>query len=173
MDFFKEGWYLLYTRLDFEMEIADRLAKKNIQYFLPLIEQPAHGHIKRRVRKTLLFPSYIFIKPGTTEEYFDLIGSDFLRDCLKPGKRPVWVPEELISQVRIAADKAECLYVSAQYFKPGEQVEFEQGVLSGVSGEVIDCNGKKKVIIRVNVINRCILIDLPAEYLQAVSDIAC
>jgi transcription antitermination factor NusG len=173
MDFFKEGWYLLYTRLNFEMEIADRLAKKNIQYFLPLIGQPGHGHVKRRIKKTPLFPSYIFIKLITAEDYGKFNDSGFTGDCMKPGRKPVWVPEEIINQVRVATDKAECMYASAQYFQPGEQVELGQGVLSGVSGELIQYNGKKKILIRVNIINRCILIDLPAEYIPVTADIAC
>jgi transcriptional antiterminator RfaH len=173
MNFFKEGWYLLYTRLNFEMEIADLFEKKNIQYFLPLIEQPGQGHIKRRIRKIPLFPSYIFIKLSTTEDYGNINCSDFAGDFLKQGRKPVWVPEEIISQVSVAADKAASLYVSAQYFQPGEQIKLEQGVLSGVSGELIQYNGKKKILVRVNIINRCILIDLPAEYMSATANIAC
>ncbi len=170
---FKKGWYLLYTRLSLEVDAAACIASEGIDYFLPLIELAGKGHVKRKATKTPLFPSCIFVNITSDEDYNRLELCAMLRCCLLQGRKPVWLDGQLVDRVRAAVSKAGRIYVSAQYFQPGEQIVFEEGSLSGVSGELIQCNGKKKILVRVDVINRCILIDLPAEYEPALAGIAC
>jgi transcriptional antiterminator RfaH len=163
MDSFKTGWYLLYTRPNREMKISYCLKKNNIQYFLPVIRKISQWNRRKKVIEMPLFPSYIFVKLTGMADYFKTCNNEGVCGFVKSRKTLVWISEHLINQVRIAVENSESVYVSAGYFHLGEPVEVKDGILSGLSGELVQYNGKSKILLRMNMMNRSILVDLPEE----------
>jgi transcriptional antiterminator RfaH len=163
MDSFKTGWYLLYTRPNREMKISYYLEKNNIQYFLPVIRKTSQSGGRKKVIEMPLFPSYIFVKLTGMADYFTTRNNEGACGFVKSRKMPVCISERVIEQVRIAVENSESVYVSAGYFHTGKPVEVKNGILSGLSGELVQYNGKSKILLRMNMMNRSILVDVPEE----------
>jgi transcriptional antiterminator RfaH len=163
MNTFRTGWYLLYTKPNREIKVAGCLAFKKIQHYLPVIRKIKGAPGKEKTVQMPLFPSYIFIRLMKQEDYYEGCDTEGVCGYVKSGNQLVSVCEHIIDQLRISADKAESVYVSAEYFQPGPVVEVRKGSLSGLSGELVQFYGKQKILVRLNMLNRVILVDLPAE----------
>lgn len=50
-------------------------------------------------------------------------------------------------------------------FTPGQKVEIIKGPLMGLQGELINCRGKKRFVIRISQIKNVFSVDVPADWL--------
>ena len=77
------------------------------------------------------------------------------------------VNDSVVNNIRLIGGQELQLEVSCRSFEPGQRVVIRQEPLTGLSGEVVQYNSKRKLLIKVDLLNRNILITLPEEYLMA------
>jgi hypothetical protein len=56
--------------------------------------------------------------------------------------------------------------VTHEHFNPGQWLTIAKGALCGLCCEVVEYKGRKEFLVRVNLLQRNILIALSAEYLM-------
>lgn len=165
---FNAGWYLVYTRPRHEKKVNDLLTAMNIKSFLPTRKVFRQWNDRRKYILEPLFPSYLFIYLETPNEYFQVMNIDGCLYYVKSGKEIVRVDASIIHDIQQAVDHANEMEVSHHYFQPGRRLVICEGALSGLSGEVVELDNKQKLLIRVNLLQRCILVSLPEEHLLAI-----
>lgn len=169
MSKFKTGWYILYTRPRHEKAVAKRLAETETRYYLPTTKVLRVWCDRKRFVEAPLFPSYIFVFLETSEQYNNALDIDSVLHYVRFGKEVARVSETVISNIQLVLENGQDLEVSLDYIKPGQQLCIQRGPLTGLSGEIVRVNGAQKILVRVNLLQRNLLITLPAEDLMAIS----
>lgn len=168
MNNFHAGWYLLYTLPHHEKKVYMRLTEKYINSFLPTRKTLRKWHDRKRYIDEPLFPSYVFIYLDCRQHYFEGMDVEGVLHYVKLGKEIARVNESVINNIRLATEQGKEIEISSDSFQPGQQLVIREGPLTGLSCEVIQVNQKKKLLIRINLIQRSLLLTLPAEYLMAI-----
>lgn len=151
-------WYAVYTSANHEKRVANQLAERSVEHFLPLYESIRRWK-DRRVRLQLpLFPGYIFVR---------LVLRDRLRVLQVPGVTrlvgfggiPVPLLKEEIDSLR--GTLASGLQAQPHpYMTVGGRVKVKSGPLAGTEGIFQRRKGKVRLIISIELIQRSLAVDL-------------
>ncbi|MBC9913409.1 transcription termination/antitermination protein NusG [Chitinophaga varians] len=171
MNNFNKGWYLLYTRPNREKKVALHLDKRNVEFYLPIVKITKKWSDRKKTIEAPLFPSYVFTYLQSNRDYFDALGIEGAVQYVRIGKQIVRVDDTVVSNLKILLNSREELSVSQQYISAGEILHITEGPLAGLECEVVKYNGKDKIMVRVHLLNRAVLADLPLSYLARCSDI--
>jgi len=164
MNKFHAGWYLFYTRPRHEKKVLSGLAKMEINSFLPTKKSIRNWHDRKKIIDEPLFPSYVFIYFQSTRDYFTGLGIEGVLYCVRSGKELARVNESVINNIRLVTEQDSEVEVSSERFRPGQRMVIREGALTGLFGEMVQCNGHQKILIRVQLLQRSLLVTLPSEY---------
>ena len=167
MSHFKEGWYVIYTKPRHEKKVHTRLAQMNINTFLPLRKKLRNDLDRRRLVDEPLFPSYVFIYLNDMQSYYHGIDTDGSLYYIRNGKEIARVGEAVINNIKLAVNHAGEFEVSEKRFLPGTRLVISKGALTGLACEVVQSDSKNKLLVRVDLLQRNILLSLPEEHLLA------
>jgi transcription antitermination factor NusG len=113
-----------------------------------------------------LFPSYVFIKLDSSADYFNCLSLNGVLYFVRQGKDVARVDESVIRNLQmVVAEPAAEIIVSAERFAPGEKQLVCDGPFAGFSCEIIRHNGKRKALVRIDIIQRNLVVDMPLENL--------
>ncbi|HEX9513246.1 MAG TPA: UpxY family transcription antiterminator [Puia sp.] len=168
MNKFNSGWYLIYTKPRHEKKVSQRLTEMNINSFLPTRKILRNWHDRKKYVDEPLFPSYIFIYLNDMQNYYEGIDAEGALYYVRSGKEISRVSDSVIDGIKLVANKGENIEVSSNSFQPGRRLVISQGALTGLSCEVIRFDNKQKLLVRVELLQRNILLSLPAEYMMAI-----
>ena len=160
---------MAYTRSRHEKKIAAQLSEANIVHFLPTVKQLNNWHDRKKQVVKPLFPSYIFIYLNSQGNYYEALNTNGVLYFIKQGKEISTISEEVINSIRFLTSFESGIEVTAQKFQPGQMVTIQQGVFAGLSCEVVEHCGKSNILVRVNLLQRNVLLNLEAINLLAIS----
>ena len=160
-------WYVIYTKPHHEKEVYKRLEEKGISAYLPLYTTIRHWSDRKKKIKVPLFSCYVFVFVNNIEYYKVLNTDGVIRYVAFEGKA-VPIPEKQIQMVRNLLDSnAEVEEIQDKLYS-GARVEIKAGPLIGISGQLVDFSGRKRVIIRLDEINKSMVVTLPLNLLKLV-----
>lgn len=162
---FVQGWYVIYTKPNREKKIANDLSLKAIEYYLPMARSLRQWRDRTRIITAPIFPGYIFVNILQSAGWLATLSIDGVCYFIKNGNELARVSGNVIDQIRRALNSGHSITISREEFKPRQSVTVKRGGLKGLSGEVISHKGKEKVLIRVSLLNRNILVELPLHEL--------
>ncbi len=166
MKSFNSGWYLIYTKPRHEKKVSCRLADLNINYFLPTKKSLRVWHDRKKYLDEPLFPSYVFIYLNSMQHYYQGLETEGALYYVKTGKDAAKVCETVINNIKLIVNKIKDMEMSEDYFAPGKQVVINKGALTGLTCEVVQYNSKQKILVRLDLLQRHVLITLPEESLM-------
>lgn len=167
------GWYVMYTLAHQEKKVTQLLKKNDIECFLPTTKVVRQWHDRKKIIDTPLFPSYVFVKPKDIKQFYDGQSIDGVSYYVKFGKQFARLEQTVIDQIELAITYGNDLSVTPDEFRPGQRLHINYGPLCGLSCEVISYNGAAKILVRVNLLQRNILISLTPEYLSLINEAVC
>jgi transcription antitermination factor NusG len=167
MRVFNAGWYLIYTKPRHEKKVHAHLTEKNIDAFLPTTKKLRVWHDRKKYVDEPLFPSYVFIYLNSMQHYYEGIDAAGSLYYVKKGKEIARVSDTVFNNMRLATNQAKEIEVSDIRFQPGRRLVIGKGALAGLSCEVVQYNGKNKLLVRVDLLQRNILITLSEDYLMS------
>lgn len=168
MNKFQVGWYLIYTRPRHEKKIHARLTEIEMKSFLPTKKSIRTWHDRRKIIDEPLFPSYVFVYLNNMRNYYDGINTEGALFYVKTGKEAARVCETVVNNIKLVTEQEGELEISHNYFQPGRRLVINHGALTGLSCEVVQYNGRRKLLVRVELLMRNVLLTLPEEHLIAV-----
>jgi len=150
------SWFVAHVKPRQEKALAKDLQKRGISYYLPLTEKRSRRRDNGKIRKSIvpLFPGYIsFACPpeqksrafGTQRivHVLDVVDQDrFVLECSR-------VEQALRNGVNVD------LWANAE---PGTPVRVVSGPLAGISGEMVEREGKTRLVIRVDILGQAIAV---------------
>jgi transcriptional antiterminator RfaH len=168
MSKFNSGWYLIYTKPRHEKKVNVCLLEKGITTFLPTRKILRNWHDRRKYIDEPLFPSYIFIYLNDMQSYYDGMNTEGSLYFVRTGKEIARVNEMVVNNIKLATSHSNDIKVTDQVIKPGAQLVITKGVLTGLSCEVIQIDSKQKLLVRIELLQRSILLTVSDEYLSLI-----
>jgi len=168
MKAFNSGWYLIYTKPRHEKKVHTFLADRGINSFLPMTRKLSMWHDRKKLINVPLFPSYVFIYLGSIQYYYAALDVEGSLYYVKTGKEVARVNDTVVNSIRLAIDSAREIEVSDMRFQPGRKLVISKGALTGLSCEVVRYNGNEKLLVRVDLLQRNILVTVPEDNVIAV-----
>jgi transcription elongation factor/antiterminator RfaH len=157
------GWYVIYTRHRHEKRLSKMLNAKGIENFLPMATSLRIWSNRKNYVEAPLFPSYLFVYLNNAQEYYAALEPEGALNFVRFGQQLANVSETVINNLRLAAMSDDMLEVSAEQYAPGRKVTVQNGSLAGLSAEIVEVMGKEKFLIRVNLLQRNVLMAIPSQ----------
>ena len=95
----EERWYALYTRPRHEKAVAEQLARRHVETFLPVREVLSRWKDRRKLVQLPLFPGYVFTRT-TLARKRDVVSMDGVVCMVNFHGVPAAIPDEQIEAVR-------------------------------------------------------------------------
>jgi transcription termination/antitermination protein NusG len=154
-------WYALYTRPRHEKAVADHLARRQIEAFLPLREVLSRWKDRRKLVQLPLFPGYVFVRTALTHKR-DVVGADGVVSMVSFRGTPAAVPDEQIEAVReICLTKLPC--DPYPYLTEGRWVRIIRGPLTGLTGILVRKKGKHRLVVSVDILQQSVAVEIDAD----------
>jgi transcriptional antiterminator RfaH len=164
------GWSVIYTKPRHEKRIIRQLDQLNVCHFLPIVKTLRKWSDRKRYIDVPLFPSYIFVKLKDAQTYFNTLAIEGLLYYVRNGKQIARISETTINNLRlIIANAVAPVEVSTELIRPGTILRIKEGPFIGFCCEVIEHKGRKKMLVRIELLKRNIILDVSVESLMAVA----
>lgn len=158
-------WFAVRTGFRKEKIVHKRLSSKGIISYLPLYKVIRRYERKVKHLELPLINSYLFVKI-TKADYVRVLETEQVHTFVHFNRNLIAIPEAEIDTIhRVLGEDTEITVVEEGYRK-GDFVEVIGGRLTGLNGELIDGDGKKRLIIRLENIGVGLEVEVDAKYLH-------
>jgi transcription antitermination factor NusG len=161
-------WFAAYTFGNHEKRVAETLAGKAVEHFLPLYESVRHWSDRKVRLKQPLFPGYVFVRIATQERLSVQKVQGVVRLVGFNGQLTA-LPDDEIEILR----RALTTQISAAphpFLAAGTRVRIVRGPLAGMSGMTVRRKGSTRVVLSIELIRRSVIVDLDAADLESIRE---
>lgn len=168
MNKFIPGWYVLYTRPRHERKVAYALSDVKMEFYFPTRKTLRIWRDRKKFIESPLFQSYIFVYLNDLREYFNGLNISGVLKYVCIGREVARISDKVIAEMRLLIDHGNGVEITSENFEQGQQLLIQHGPLTGVSCEVIQSHNRQKILVRMNLLQRNLLLSLPADHFVAV-----
>lgn len=161
-----QQWYALYLHSRCEKKVSFELVGKNVEAFLPLIEEVHKWRDRKKKVLEPLFRGYVFVKTDLRDNG-KILATDGVVRFVGINHRPSAIPEAQIDWVRRIIGQPQDIR-RERYVEVGNKVRVVAGPLLGVEGYVLRKQGVSRVVISIEAIAQSVSLQVPTEILEAV-----
>ncbi len=161
------AWYAVYTRPRHEKKIYARLKQEKIEVFLPLQTTIRQWSDRKKKVSEPLFSCYIFVYISS-KDYYKILNVDGVVRYITFNGKAVSIPEKQIRLIRMLLEQEIEIEETKEPMPKGSRVEIRIGPMTGMTGELLENAGKKRVIIRIEEINKALLVNVPMNFLKLI-----
>jgi transcription antitermination factor NusG len=154
-----ESWFALQTRYRFEKKVAEQLARKGLEAFLPLRRENHAWSDRNRVVSIPLFPGYAFVRSAhSLAARLLVLQTAGVMGFVSFAGAAAIVPQKQIEDLQLLlAEKVPfSLYPFAQV---GQRIKIRGGCLDGVEGLLVQ-RDKNKLVISMEAIQRSLAVEI-------------
>jgi transcription antitermination factor NusG len=157
-------WYAAYTRAHHEKKVAEHLAGRAIEHYLPLYRSIRRWKDRRVTLSLPLFPSYVFVRLASRDRslVFQIPGVVRL---LGNNGAPSALPDGEIEALRDGLNQS----ITAEphpYLQAGRRVQIKSGPLRGIEGIVVRRKGNLRLVVSIDLLMRSIIVDVDVADLE-------
>ena len=162
---YSRRWYVAMVRMHHEKKVSEYLNKMGIENFVPTQQEYHQWSDRSKLVEAVLLPMMVFVY-ATPKERMDALGiSTISRYMVMRGESsPAVIPEDQMERFRFMLDYSEeAVCMNSTPLAHGEKVYVIKGPLSGLEGELVQVEGKSKIVVRLNMLG-CACVDMPIGY---------
>jgi transcription antitermination factor NusG len=162
-------WYAVHVRSRHEFQVAERLALKEIDVFLPRVERMRKWKDRKKLITFPLFPGYVFVH--TTRDAQNLLHVLKVKGvvrliCTLPGV-PDPIPDEQIQSLKTLVDNQRELD-PYPYLSEGQHVMIKSGPLAGVEGILVEKLDRHLLVLSVDVLRQGVALTIDASDVERI-----
>jgi transcription antitermination factor NusG len=161
------AWYALYTRHQHEKVVAQVLAKKGFEVFLPLYQVVRHWKDRTKQLSVPLFPCYIFLRGGT-DRRLDVVMTPGVHDFVGSGGRPVPISPPEIDAVRRVVERSMRIEPHP-FLRCGDWVRVKCGSLQGIEGILVRKKNFSRLVLSVELLERSAAVEVDVGMVERIS----
>lgn len=154
-------WYAGYTASRHEKRVAEHLAQRGVEHFLPLYGTIHRWKNGRHCVHLPLFPGYIFVRVALKDRLRVLEVPGFVK-LIGFGGAPHPLPETDITKMKDAFSKG-VMAEPYPYLIAGTRVEICNGPLAGLVGILLRRQNKFRVVLSIDLIMRSMIVEVEAS----------
>ena len=154
------AWWVLYTRHQHEKVIADTLAAKGFEVFLPLYTSVRRWKDRRKTLSLPLFPCYVFVRGGL-DRRVQVVTTPGVYMVLSRGEEVATIPEFEIQAIRRVIDG----YFDVEphpFLRCGDRVRVTRGSLTGIEGILLRKKNRFRLILSVDMLAQSVAVEIDA-----------
>lgn len=156
----QEPWWALYTRHQHEKSVAEMLATKGFEVFLPLYDSTRRWKDRTKLLSLPLFPCYVFVRGGLSRK-LQVVTTPGVHMILYRGERVATIPEPEIEAVQRAVAGSYRIEPHP-FLKCGMRVRVVRGALEGVEGILTRKKNIHRLILSVDMLAQAVAVEVHA-----------
>lgn len=163
-EYYETRWYAAYTNANHEKRVAEQLAQKSIEHFLPVYASARRWKDRIVNLQLPLFPGYIFLQLALRDRLQVLQIPSVVR-LVGFGGMPAALPQEEIDVLRSSLTSG----VRAEphpYLAAGQRVRVRCGPLAGLEGILVRRKNAARFVMSVDLIARSVAVDIDTVDLE-------
>jgi transcriptional antiterminator RfaH len=160
-------WYAVYTKPRNEKKLADRLNRRGVEAYLPLRRTLKQWSDRRKMVEEPLISSYVFVNISQ-EKYFDVLNTPGAVRYIWFSGKPAVIPAGQIQILKLITSRNAEIDCIAPSLQKGSHVKVVSGSLKGLTGELLFHTGRKKVLIRIDHLDKALLLTISPGLLAEV-----
>jgi transcription antitermination factor NusG len=154
------AWWALYTRHQHEKAVAEMLAAKGLEVFLPLYQSQRRWKDRRMMLSLPLFPCYLFVRGGPHRRS-QVVTTPGVHMIISRGEEAAEIPEGEISAIRRSLTGN--FHVEPHPFlKCGQRVRVKRGSLEGLEGVLMRKKNQCRLVLNVNMLAQSVGVEIDA-----------
>jgi len=142
-------WFVIYTKYKTEKYVVDKLQRKGINAYVPLLHYTKRWTRKIKYYEVPLINCYVFVRI-VKEEYVRVLETEYVSGFLKNRGNLNEVREEEIDILRKIVGEKKAIVGEAITFERGKDVEIVSGNLTGMKGKLVERQGKKEFLVELD-----------------------
>ena len=163
-----KNWYVVYTRSRTEKKVRDELEMKGIESFLPLQKKLRQWKDRKKWVEMPLFSGYCFVHINRADYERVLQISHVVCYITFEGKAAVVRNDQIEALRQLLNQNDFNVEITHETFEVGKKVEIIRGPLVGLRGELVEIRGKRKFLLRIEQIDKSLLVEVPSDILTAI-----
>lgn len=161
-----EHWYVIQTKPRQEVLAQQNLERQGYKCFLPRIKQWKKKRGERQLVEKTFFPNYLFIRLDLcTANTAPIRSSRGVNKIVRFGNEMVPVSDPMIDTIKQRSE-AEVFELDNLNFKPGQQVQIENGALAGITAIFQEKRGEDRVLLLLNMLGKQQRLEIPTAALD-------
>lgn len=164
--FANQGWYALHTRYQHEKVVAQILAHKQFDVFLPQYTAIHHWKDRDRRLSLPLFPCYLFIR-GRLERRLDILTTPGVVGWVGVGG-PSVIPADEMEAVRRVVERIDKVEPHP-YLACGDRVRVRTGPLAGMEGVLVRKKNLYRLVLSVEILQRSAAVEVDVSCVERVT----
>jgi transcription termination/antitermination protein NusG len=143
-----ESWYALWTHSHCEQLVCDQLVQKGYRAVLPTVDVWSRRRGVRRLVRTPMFPSYLFLRGAVDKSTYIEISKARGLVCLLGERwdRLTTIPDEEMRAIEtVSAVRHPVL--PYPYLKEGQRTRITSGPLAGVEGILVESRPEQGMLV--------------------------
>ena len=159
-------WYAAYTCSRHEVKIAEQLARRSVEHFLPLYQSVRRWKDRRVQLQLPLFPGYVFVRLSLRDR-FRVLQVPGVAKLVGFNGAPTPLPQEEIETLKkglVCGVRVE----RHPFLTVGRQVRVKAGPLSGLQGILVKRKNKVRIVVSVELIQRAMAVDVDVADVEPV-----
>lgn len=154
------GWWAVYTRHQHEKIIAEMLAAKGLEVFLPLYVSVHRWKDRKKSLELPLFPCYLFIRESIGGRLLT-VSTPGIHMLLTLGERIAVIPDEEIAAIRKAVTFPTRVEPHP-FLNCGERVRVVRGPMEGHEGILIRKKNQCRLVLSVHMLSQAASVEVSA-----------
>jgi len=160
------SWWALYTRHQHEKAVAQNIASKGFEVFLPLYESVRRWKDRSKTLSLPLFPCYVFIRGGLSRRSM-VVTTPGVHMVLRHGEHVAVIPDDEMDAIRVAIG-ASSRVEPHPFLKCGERVRVTRGSLAGVEGILTRKKNLFRLVLSVQMLAQSVSVEINASDVEPV-----
>lgn len=162
-----QQWFAAYTSARHEKTVAEHMAVRDIESFLPLYRTQRLWKNGCKMSLELpLFPSYIFVRISQRERV-RVLEVPGIVSIVSTGDKLAPLPDADIEALRASIPLLKC--EPHPYLVIGERVRIKEGSLAGMEGVLLRKKGIVRVVLSLDLIMQSVAVEVDATNVEPVS----
>lgn len=166
-DYFEPRWYAAYIWANHEKRVAEQLAQRSVEYFLPLYESVRRWKDRNVHLHLPLFPGYVFFRIALRDRSQVLQIPRVVR-LIGFNGTPTTMPDQEMAAVREGLSR-QSRVEPHPYLTVGRRVRIRAGAFQGLEGILLRKKGNFRVVLSLDLIQRSIVVDVDAGDVEALA----
>jgi transcription antitermination factor NusG len=151
-------WYAVYTSANHEKRVAEQMAQRSVEHFLPQYASVRRWKDRRVQLDLPLFPGYVFVRLALRDRLRVLKIPSVV--CLVSfGGQPAALPDEAVAHLRDGLS-GNLRIEPHPYLRCGRRVRLLRGALAGVQGILLRKKGRLRVVMSIELIARSVAVEV-------------
>jgi transcription antitermination factor NusG len=162
-------WYAVYTKPRNEKKLTLLLNGKSIEAYAPLRKTLKQWSDRKKMVEEPLIPSYVFVNIPLSQ-YYEVLNTPGAVMYIWFSGKPATIPASQIDTLKRLVNSDADVEVTNDHLPEGTKVRISDGALKGLTGELIHLAGKNKVVIRIDAIDKALMLTISANLLEKVTE---